>query len=165
MTANDILVLLHDSPLGVASREIKGLFAACETVHFLGLCLMIGAIMVFDLRMLGVLRRGSLKSALNYTNIAAFGLALMLTSGIVLFSSKPADYVANVSFRLKMLFLALAIINLGWFHLVEHRKVMALPDGALASAGAKRAAAVSLVLWICVIACGRWLPVTAFYGG
>src|SRR5688572_1406775 len=121
MTSDQILALFHNSPLGVASRNVQGVFSICETVHFIGLCLLIGAILVFDLRVLGVLRKGTLKSALNYTHIAAFGLALNAASGLVLFSNKPSNYVSNPAFQLKMLFLLLALINVVWFETVERR--------------------------------------------
>ncbi len=165
MTSAQILAFFYDSPFGIASRQIKGVFSICETVHFVGLCLLIGAILVFDLRMLGVLKRGSLKSALNYTHIAAFGLALNAASGLVLFSNKPSNYVANPAFQLKMLFLLLALLNVVWFETVERRKVMALAEGESTELGTKMAAGLSLLLWFGVIILGRWLPVTALGGG
>lgn len=164
MFAN-ILDLIHDSPIGVMSRQVKGLFAVCETVHFVGLCLLVGALMVFDLRVMGVIRSGSISASINYTRIAAFGLALNIASGIVLFSSKPSNYVSNPAFQLKMTFLAFAILNVVWFAKVEHPKLTALTDGQPAPASARLAAALSLLLWLGVIVCGRWLPVTALEGG
>ncbi len=165
MTSDQILAFFHDSPLGVASRNVQGVFSIGETVHFIGLCLLIGAILVFDLRILGVLRRGTLKSALSYTHIAAFGLALNAASGLLLFSNKPSNYVSNPAFLLKMSFLLLALLNVVWFETVERKKLLAIGDGEVADLGARIAAGLSLVLWLGVIVLGRWLPVTSLGGG
>jgi hypothetical protein len=165
VTGADIIVLIHESPLGVFTRDVRGVFTASETIHFIGLCLLVGALLIFDLRVLGVLKQGSLASAINYTRIAAFGLALNLVSGIVLFVSKPNNYLTNPAFQLKMGLLLLALLNVAWFSKVEHRKLLALPAGAPAPVGAKVAAGLSLLLWAGVIICGRWLPVTALEGG
>lgn len=165
MTATQFLTPLYDSPLGVWSREIKGVFSICETVHFIGLCILFGAVMVFDLRILGVIKQGTIKSALNYTHLAAFGFALNAASGLVLLSNKPSNYLTNPAFLLKMGFLLLALLNVAWFEVVERKRCLALVDGAEAEVGAKAAAVLSLLLWVAVIVLGRWLPVTSLGGG
>jgi hypothetical protein len=165
VTEEQILALFHDNAFGVAARQIKMVFATCETVHFIGLSILIGAIMIFDLSMIGVLRRGSLTSVLNYTHIAAFGLVLNILSGFVLFSSAPSNYWTNPAFRLKMVLLLLAVLNVAWFEFAERRKVLALRDGEDVGLPAKLVAALSLLLWTGVIVLGRWLPVTAQGGG
>jgi hypothetical protein len=159
VTYGEVLALIEGNPLGVAAREIRGLFSTCETVHFVGLCI------VFDLRMLGVIRGGSLQAALKYVHIAAFGLALNLASGIVLFSSEPVKYTTNPVFQIKMVLLLLAMINVVWFEVAERRKLVALGDSAVADLGAKAGAALSLILWVAILICGRWLPVTAVVQG
>lgn len=165
MTYSGLLTLIHDNPLGVAARTVRGVFSTCETVHFVGLCILFGAILVFDLRMLGVLRTGSYRSALKYNHLAAFGLGLNFVSGFVLFSSDPIKYTTNPAFQLKMGLLVLALLNVLWFEVVERRKFHILDDGAVAGAGARIGAALSLLLWTCVLVLGRWLPVTAIVQG
>ena len=165
MTQDQILALFHDNPFGVAARQVKMVFATCETVHFIGLSILVGAIMIFDLRMMGILRRGSMRSAVIYTQVAAFGLALNVASGFVLFSSAPANYWTNPSFRLKMIFLLIALLNVVWFEVFERRKVLALPEGADTDLPTKLVCGLSLLMWTAVIVCGRWLPVTAMGGG
>ena len=165
MTYAGLLLLIRDNPLGVAARTIRGVFSTCETVHFIGLSILFGALIVFDLRMLGVLKGGSYRSALKYNHVAAFGLSLNFVSGFILFSSDPIKYTTNPAFQLKMVLLLLALLNIAWFEFVERRKVEALPDGAALGAGGKIGAAVSLLLWTGVLICGRWLPVTAIVQG
>ena len=165
MTEAQILTMFHDNPFGVAARSIKWVFSTCETVHFIGLCVLFGALLMFDLRMLGVLRRGTMKSALNYTHVAAFGLSLNVASGFILFSSNPKNYWTNPAFRLKMCLLLIAIANVIWFEVVERRKVLAMVEGADTDVDTKMVAGLSLLLWAGVLICGRWLPVTALGGG
>jgi len=165
VTEAQILLAIHDNPFGVAARGIKWVFSTCETVHFIGLCILAGAVLIFDLRMLGVLRRGSMKAALNYTHVAAFGLSLNIASGFILFSSNPKNYYTNPAFRLKMVLVLIAILNVLWFEVVERRKLLAMVEGADTDGDTKVVAGLSLLLWTGVIVCGRWLPVTALGGG
>jgi hypothetical protein len=119
-----------------------------------------GALLIFDLKMLGVLPRGGIKAALRFNQIAGFGVGLNIVSGFILFSSSPERYWENPSFRLKMLLVVLALANVVWFELVERRKIVRLQDGEALHFGTKAAAALSLALWTAIIVLGRWLPVT-----
>ena len=69
------------------------------------------------------------------------------------------------TFQIKMVLLVAAMINVVWFEVAERRKVEVLGDGAVPDAGAKIGAALSLILWLAILVCGRWLPVTAIVQG
>lgn len=160
-----VLTFLHDSPFGTAARDIKWVFSTCETVHFIGLCILMGALLIFDLRMLGFAKSVAPKSTLSYTSIAAFGLTLNIVSGFILFSSNPANYWGNWAYRLKMGLVVLALINVAWFEVFERRKVSAMPPGAPMPFDTKIVAALSLLLWTAILVLGRFLPVTSAAGG
>ena len=164
MTETQILAWIHDSALGMTMRRLMWLFPASETVHFIGLTALIGALLIVDLRLIGVLRL-PVKSALNFTYLAMVGFTLNLVSGVMLFASNPANYYSNPLFRWKMLLILLAALNLAWFELVERRKVETLPAAARAGLDTQIVAALSLTLWTGVIILGRFLPVTATGGG
>lgn len=159
MSFADILIWLYKTPLGEASRESQWLFAIWESLHFIGLSLLIGAMLVVDLRLLGMVKAGSGPSTLRFLRIAIVGFTIVLVSGVGLFSATPAQYWDIQLFRTKMGLVLLGGINALCFELFERRKVMALADGSAAEPLARVMAALSLLLWCAVICLGRFLPV------
>jgi hypothetical protein len=162
MTIDVLLHALQNSPLGMAIGGGPWLFPAIETLHVLGLASVFGSILMVDLRLLGISARGSMVSALMrevlpYTWIA-FGVAAV--SGTLMFISKAPVYFHNLQFRLKVMFLVLAGINMLAFHLGKYRSVhdwdRSLPPPWLA----RIAGALSILLWLTVIALGRWIGFT-----
>lgn len=153
-----ILKAIHDTPVGDAIRHSPYIFPALETVHFIGLCTLIGAMVLVDLRLVGVLR-GPVKATLPFARWAIAGFVVNLVSGIGFFTSNPANYDANPLFWIKMSLVALAGLNVAMFELVERPEIIALPDGAALPHRTKVVAGLSLALWTGVIVFGRLLPV------
>ena len=121
-------------------------FPVCEVLHILGFAIAIGTITMVDLRLLGVgLKKESAADLWKGTFPWTLGgLALVLISGPLIFSSDPNMYLRNASFRFKITMLVLAII----FNYTIHRWV-ALRK---ASGGvAVLTALISLALWVSVI--------------
>lgn len=142
------------------SRWVTGpiyVWPVLETLHFLGLSMLIGTIGLFDLRLLGMARGLSprLLSRLIPWGVAAF--ALNVITGILFFVGEPKNYIQNVAFYFKMTFVLLAGINVLVFYLTVSRKVEALGPGDDAPLGAKVIAVASLLLWIGVMSAGRLL--------
>jgi hypothetical protein len=142
-------------------RESVWMFPTIETVHVFALVFVVGSIMMVDLRLLGLGNQDR-----PFTEIAAeslpwtwsaFGLAA--TAGALLFSSKAVTYYADTPFRLKMLCLVLAAINMGAFHLFGLRRI-AEWDRGRPPLSARLAGGVSLSLWILIVAAGRWIGFT-----
>ncbi len=134
-------------------------WAVCETIHFLGLCLLIGSIGMLDLRLLGVAKKipiGPLHQLLPW---GLLGFALCIVSGAVFVTGDPDSFLQRDTFQLKMLFVLLAGINVLIFYLFMFREVEALGPGDDAPIRAKVVAAVSLFLWFGVIYYGRLLGV------
>jgi hypothetical protein len=125
-------------------------FPLLEIIHIAGFTLSIGTVALVDLRMLGLamLRLPSSQVARDMAPWTLAGLAIMLTTGPMIFSSDPNMYLANASFRFKICALLIAII----YNYTIHRKV-ALDPTSSPSVG-KLVAAVSLVLWVSVVAGG-----------
>jgi len=128
-----------------------------ETLHFLGLSLLIGTIGLFDLRLLGMAKGlpPGLLSRLIPWGMAGF--ALNVLTGILFFVGEPKNYVNNIAFYFKMAFVVLAGINVLIFYLTVARKVEALGPGDAAPLGAKVIGAVSLLLWVGIMSAGRLL--------
>src|SRR5512141_811303 len=102
MTTN----LSHD----VAGR-MPWIWPACESLHFIGLTLLIGCIGVLDLRMLGVAKSMSIESIHKFVPWGIAGFIINLITGVLFYIGAPFQYVHNFAFQMKLLFLAIAGIN------------------------------------------------------
>ena len=135
---------MEQSWLGVAARDIYWVFPAAEMVHFFGLCLLMGSLLVIDLRVLGFARGVSIKKVLVFVPAAGLGLALNIVSGIVFLSAYPENYWPSTAFRLKMLAIGIGIFNALWFKWAEAPHIEQLADDGDASRRAKAVALLSL---------------------
>lgn len=131
-----------------------------EGTHLLTLMLFFGTIALVDLRMLGVLFRDVPLSRLSakLLPLAVAGFIIVMVSGAALFFAKPVDYYHNVFFRLKLVLIVLALANLVVFHRWIQRGQAAWDAAPRPPSTVRMAGASSLVLWILVIACGRYIP-------
>ena len=129
----------------------------CETVHFLGLSLLIGTIGMFDLRLLGM---GKRVPVLALHKLVPWGIAGYVTAfitGMMFLGAEPDQYIFNSAFHWKVLFMAAAGLNMTTFYLFVYRRARSLTSGEDAQVPAKLIAALSLFLWIGVIVFGRML--------
>lgn len=159
MTILDICTWLEATPLAVAISESEWLYPTIETVHVLALTMVFGSIAMLDLRLLGVANRN--RGVMRMTNETlpwtwiAFVIATI--SGSLLFVSAATKYYENTPFRIKLVLLAMAGVNMAVFHLTGYRSV-ALWDNRLPTPRAARiAAGLSLVIWLGVVFAGRWI--------
>lgn len=121
-----------------------------EAVHLLGVSLILGNLVLVDLRIFG------LGTSLALEDLARLALPLVLLgaglcalSGLLMFSTQASDLLANRVFTLKMLLLTLAAGNAVWFHL---RGSLRRLDRT-----ARWLAFTSLVLWLITLGLGRWI--------
>jgi hypothetical protein len=135
-------------------------FPASETVHFMALTLLIGSILVVDLRAMGLLRMIPFKAAHNLVVLAIVAFGFNVASGVMFLFASPELYFVNKSFWFKMLFIALAGINALAFEIFVYRRVAAGHATAEEGALAKILAGQSLVCWFTVLILGRFLPFT-----
>ncbi len=139
------------------------IWAAGETVHFMGLCLLMGTIGAFDLRLLGMAKSlpiGPLQRLLPW-GVAGFVICLM-TGMLFIFGNYWSSnaYLNNMAFKWKMGLILLAGINVLLFSVTGMaRAVAVLGPRASAPVGAKVIAGTSLALWVGVIFFGRFLPI------
>ena len=159
MAAGDALVeALEQGGIGATMRESLWLFPLVETVHIIGFSIMVGAVILFDLRLLGISKRISVRLLARHLlpwSLAA--LLLIVPTGVMMFSSEASDLVNNRAFVLKMLLLMLAATNATAFHLGVFRHVESWDQNASAPRGAKLHALASMLIWIGVITCGRMI--------
>jgi hypothetical protein len=140
--------------LGQLVRTSLWLFPVIESIHLLGLSLLGGAVLIVDLRLLGF---GLTKQSIAQVARGAHpwlraGLAVMVTTGVLLFLSEAVKCYHNPSFRVKMAVLPIALV-----FTFAVRKRVATDDALVTSAKSRLVGAVSLMLWFTVAAAGRWI--------
>lgn len=154
--ATSVWSWLHATPPAAFVRESVWAYPALETMHVIGLGLVFGSILAYDLRLLGWHRDLPLSRLGRHLLPWVWaGFALNLASGLLLFVSDAVEFAENTSFRVKMLLLALAGLNALWFQTRIARTMPAWDRDADAPAVAKLAAALSLVLWLAIVTAGR----------
>lgn len=125
-----------------------------ESLHFVGLCLLLGTVGVFDLRMLGLARQIPYKDLHRLVPLGVAGYLINVITGIMFLTTSPDQYVHNPAFQTKMLFMLLAGINMlvfyGFFNQhVSNAGIAPLPKRI------KLVAGISLIAWSVIIVCGR----------
>jgi hypothetical protein len=149
---------LQATPIASAMRHSLWLYPAVEIVHIAGIVLLVGSVVSFDLRLLGWSRHISVSVlARHLLPWSIAGFLVVLPSGLLMFSAHAADLYFNRAFRLKLIVIVLALTNVVLFHLSSFRNVATWDVRIPAPGNARAAAAISLVLWLAVIACGRLL--------
>ena len=139
-------------------NQVAWLWPLCESLHFIGLSLLIGAAGFFDLRLLGFMKGVPLRSAKRFVPWAMAGFAVNLLTGLIFFISQPQQYATNLAMWLKVLFLLVAGINAMLFETSYSDRLMALGPDAEMPFSAKVIGAVSLISWFAVLYFGRMLP-------
>lgn len=131
----------------------ESFFPALETIHLFGLVLLLGTTVILCLRLLGVImaKQPVPELARELANYTASGLALMLSSGALMFVATAVRNYGNTSFWIKIIFLAAALI----FHFAYFRKVIRMEDSGVARRRGKLAAWGALILWFGVGVSGR----------
>ena len=153
---------LGSSPVGVFMAENPTAFPWTETVHVLAITLVVGVITIVDLRLVGLASRGYPVSSLTRALLPATWIAFLVAavSGLLLFASNPITYFDNFYFRAKMLLLVAAGFNMLVFHVLTMRGIVRWDRETRLPAPVRVAGAVSLLLWIAIVACGRWIGFT-----
>jgi tryptophan-rich sensory protein len=161
MALEQALARLQNLGLPTQIRESDWLFPTIETVHVFALVLVVGTIMTVDLRLLGFANKerpfSEVASEMLPWTWTAFAIAAL--AGMLMFSSKALTYYGDIPFRLKMVCLLLAGINMVMFHWLGTRH-LAVWDRGRPPWAAKFAGGASLLLWTTIVAAGRWIGFT-----
>lgn len=125
-------------------------YPVLEMVHIVGIALLVGNLVLLELRVFGRGRELPVQSLARLSlSLAVAGFTGAAASGLLMFASQPAELLANRAFTLKMLLLCLAGCNAAWFHA---RRSLERLDGL-----ARALMLLSTLIWLAVIACGRWI--------
>lgn len=132
------------------------MWPTCETLHFIGLTLLLGVVFTVDLRMLGILKGVSFISLHRLLPLAAFGFGINVITGLLFFVGIPAQYIHNVAFYWKIGLVMLAGANALYFTVFEQPWEIGPGDDAPMTA--KFVAGSAVVLWLGVLYFGSMLP-------
>jgi hypothetical protein len=131
-----------------------------EALHFIGMALLFGSILVMDVRLLGFFKdRISLHAVHSLTPWGFAGFIINLATGIGFFVTRPGSYMSNIAFQFKASCIILAGINFLVFWFVIRKQLETVPEYGDANGAAKFVGLSSLVLWTLVIWGGRMIPV------
>ena len=161
MTADvpEVFNWLEHTPVGACVRESSWLFPAIETVHLLGMAVLVAAIGAFDLRLMGLAMRGVRVSDLARRLFpwAWTAFAVQVVSGGLLFSSEATRMVVNPAFRIKLILIGLGGIHAIVFRWIACRDMPEWDSNGSTPLRGKIAGGVSILIWVGVVAAGRWI--------
>jgi hypothetical protein len=161
-TPTNIWERIEFSSLGTTIAESTWMFPTLETLHVIALVSVLGTIFVVDLRMLGWTSNKFAVTAVAKDTLpwtwGAFVMAAL--TGSLLFVSKASSYVGNPYFLWKMGMMALAGLNMMYFHFMTWRTVEHWDRDATMPFAVKLAAALSIIFWLAVVFFGRAIGFT-----
>jgi hypothetical protein len=155
---------LASTEWSVALHESLYMYPLIESTHVLALTVFVGLAVILDLRLLGLILRNVpvsqiLGRVLPWTKV---GFAVMLVTGLLLFYAIPVRNYQNIFFRVKVIMLILAGLNVWVFHSRVERTVAEWDLTPVVPRAARVAAIVSLILWAGIVVSGRMIAYNWF---
>jgi hypothetical protein len=132
------------------------LWPVLEILHFIGLSLLFGGLLLVDLRMLGCFTSIAQARVNRLLPLVLLGFAINLVTGILFYFGDPGRYSANIAFKIKMALIVVAGCNAALHHILIVRAAQA---SAIAEQPLQKlSASVSLAAWLGVLLFGRLIP-------
>lgn len=155
---HDFTVWLEGTRISKTLFGISWLWPACESLHFLGLCLLIGGAGVLDLKLLGLFRGVAIRDVKAFMPLAIAGFFINLLTGLLFVTMQPHLYLSSAVWWSKIAFLCIAGLNAAFFETRLSESALALPADADTPRSLKIVGGMSLFSWFAVLYCGRMLP-------
>lgn len=155
---------LAETPGSVALHESIYAYPVVESLHVLTLCVFLGLAVMIDLRLMGVVFRGTPLTELTRA-VGPWllgGFAVMVVTGVLLFYAIPVKTYLNVFFRIKVVLLVLAGLNALTFHLTIDRRRAEWDADLIPPRRARVAGALSLLFWAGIVVAGRMIAYNWF---
>ena len=159
MGLHDFFQWLDDTTLSTQLLESLFVWPLLEAIHTITIAVFVGTIVMVDLRLLGVLFRSVPVSEMDRKVLpwTVTGFAVMIITGLLLFYAKPVVYYHSIFFRVKMLMLGAAIVNILIFHFRVQRDLDKWDTAPAPPMSARISAVLSLTLWIGIVMTGRMI--------
>jgi uncharacterized protein DUF6644 len=148
----------------IALHESLYMYPLVESTHVLAITLFVGLAIMLDLRLLGVALKNVpvsevLDRVLPWIKV---GFVVMIVTGFALFYAIPVRNYQNIFFRIKVVLLLMAGLNVWIFHNRVERRVADWDLDPIPPKAARVAAVVSLVLWASIVVAGRMIAYNWF---
>jgi len=155
---------LESTPGSVALHESIWVYPIVESVHVLTLCIFLGLTVILDLRLLGATLPATPVSQIvrRFLPWTVAGFAIMVVTGALLFYAIPVKTYLNIFFRLKVVFLLMAGLNVAIFQRTASPTISRWDLDPRPPFRARLAGAVSLALWAAIVVCGRMIAYNWF---
>src|SRR5687768_475397 len=153
-----VLNTLYYTPMGEFMRTSTWAWPLFESLHFMGMSLLAGTIVMFDLRLLGFARAVPVRAMHRLIPVGIFGFILNLSTGICFICATPDQYLFNAAFRWKVIFITIAGLNVLFFYTRVFRRLESFAaEHHAPPIGARLVGGVSLAAWVGVMSAGRLL--------
>jgi hypothetical protein len=144
--------------LAQAMRDWPWLYPAVAIAHICGFTILVGATVMFDLRVLGLSKQIPVRALSRHLLPWSMGaLFVIVPTGLMMFAAHADDFLDNGAFKLKMALLLAAGMNAAMFRTGPYQTVKSWDTNATAPLIARASVALSIALWIGVISCGRMI--------
>lgn len=150
-------VWLEATQISWVMRNVPWAWPLCESIHFIGLSLLLGTVGFFDLRLLGFARRVPMAALHRLIPIGVAGFVINAATGFCFLAGAPDQYMLNGAFQAKVAFFVVAGVNVAGFYLTMFKTVRSVGPGEQAPLFARVIGGVSLCCWIGVMTAGRLL--------
>jgi hypothetical protein len=149
---------IEQSALATAMRQELWLYPSIEILHIIGFVTLVGSIVMFDLRLLGLSNRLPVRELAGHLLPWTLGaLIVIVPTGVMMFMAHASDFISNTAFVIKLSLIFVAGFNAVAFHLGAYRSVSEWDSHYPTPPAAKMHALASILLWMGVITCGRLL--------
>ena len=155
---HDFALWVESTRISKALFDITWLWPLCESLHFVGLCMLIGGAGLLDLRLLGLFRGVALRDVKALMPWAIGGFAVNAMTGTLFLIMQPHLYLTSGVWWWKFSFIGIAGLNAAFFETRLARPALALDPHADMPGRLKIVGALSLFSWFAVLYCGRMLP-------
>jgi hypothetical protein len=155
---------LGTTPWSIKLLESLWVWPLLESTHVLSITVFVGTAMMMDLRLMGVTFGGVRASDFTSRLLpwTRGGFVVMVVTGLLVFYSNPVRYYHNIFFRVKMLLMVLAGLNIWFFHSRTHKKIAEWDQAASPPRAARLAGAVSIAAWLLIVITGRLIAYNWF---
>src|SRR5215470_6045034 len=160
-----IVTVVEGSAPGEWMRMSLKSMPVVEAIHVLTAAVVFGTILIVDLRLLGFpnTHRSFTRIEHEVLRFTWGAFIVSVVTGTLMFAANATTYYGNTAFRLKMLALLLAGVNMAVFELVTKRGVASWDKDLATAPAARFAGAASIVIWAFVIFVARWIGFTKGY--
>ncbi len=148
--------MINTPAIGAFVTGEPWMWPTCETLHFVGLSLLLGVVLAVDLRLLGVMKNVSFMTLHRLLPWGILGFGINVLTGMLFFVGAPDQYTMNNTFKWKIVLVMVAAANALYFTVIEETWVLGPGDEAPLTA--KFMAASAMLLWVAVMFCGSMLP-------